>query len=84
MTKITTLCQPKCGFCVYSEFESDKAQYSSPFFYWLFLIGGYWNPKSRQGPGLAGLASRGAPVHNRDSSLHDLYEPTLKCGNPIM
>ena len=28
---------------------------------WLFLIRVYWNPKSRQGPGLGGLASRGGP-----------------------
>ena len=27
----------------------------------LFLIPAYWSPKSRQGPGLGGLASRGAP-----------------------
>ena len=27
----------------------------------LFLIRAYWNPKSRQGPGLGGLASRGGP-----------------------
>ena len=31
------------------------------FFYQLFLIKEYWNPKSRKGPGLWGLASRGAP-----------------------
>ena len=33
------------------------------FFYQLFFIRAYWNPKSRQGPGLGGLASRGGPEY---------------------
>ena len=42
----------------HGEFEPGKAQYSTPnFFEQLFLIRGYWHPKSRQGPGLGGLAS---------------------------
>ena len=47
----------------HGEFESGKAQYSTPIFFdRLFLIRVYLNPKSRQGPGLGGLASRGGPV----------------------
>ena len=46
----------------HGEFEPGKAQYSTPnIFDRLFLIRVYWNPKSRQGPGLGGLASRGGP-----------------------
>ena len=45
----------------HSKFEPDKAQYSTQdFFDRLSLIRTYWKPKSRQGPGLGGLASRGA------------------------
>ena len=52
----------------HSEFESGKAQYSTPnFFDRLFLISAYCNPKSRQGPGLGGLASRGAPVFQQNN-----------------
>ena len=41
----------------------SQARLSTPnFFDRLFLIRVYWNPKSRQGPGLGGLASRGGPV----------------------
>ena len=37
----------------HGEFEPGKAQYSTPnLFDQLFLIREYWNPKSRQGPGL--------------------------------
>ena len=47
----------------HGEFEPGKAQNSTPnFFDRLFLIRAYWNPKSRQGPGLGGLASRGGPA----------------------
>ena len=46
----------------HGEFEPGKAQHSAPiFFHRLFLIRVYWYPKSRQGPGLGGLASRGGP-----------------------
>ena len=46
----------------HGEFEPGKAQYSTPnCFDQLFLIRVYWNPKSRQAPGLRGLASRGNP-----------------------
>ena len=45
------------------EYEPGKAQYSTPnIFDQLFLIRAYWNPKSRQGPGLGGFASRSGPV----------------------
>ena len=48
----------------HGEFEPGKAQYSTPnFFDRLFLIKEYSNPKSRQGPGLGGLASCGGPEH---------------------
>ena len=61
----------------HGEFEPDKALYSTPnFFDWLFLIRAYWNPKSRQGPGLGGLASRGSPVRAYCTS------PNAKCLNP--
>ena len=47
----------------HGKFEPSKAQYSTPnFFDRLFLIRAYWNPKFRQGPGLGGLASHGAPA----------------------
>ena len=47
----------------HGEFEPGKSQYSTPnFFDQLFLIRAHLNPKSRQGPGLGGLASRGGPA----------------------
>ena len=46
----------------FKEFEPHKAQYSTPnLFDWLFIIRAYWNPESRQGPGLGGFASHGGP-----------------------
>ena len=58
----------------HGEFESGKAQYYTPnFFDRLFLIRAYWNPKSRQGPGLGGLASRGAPVDKH--GINTTYKP---------
>ena len=46
----------------HGEFKPGKAQYSTPnFFDRLFLIREYSNLKSRHGPGLGGLASRGGP-----------------------
>ena len=47
------------------EFEPGKAQYSTP----KFLILGYWNPKSRQGPGLGGLSCRGGPEFIRKLNI---------------
>ena len=42
--------------------QARPAQYSTPNLYdRLILIRAYWNPKSRQGPGLGGLVSHGAP-----------------------
>ena len=49
----------------HGEFESGKAQYSTQnFFDQVLLVRAYRNPKSRQGPGLGGLASRGGPVES--------------------
>ena len=49
----------------HEEFEPDKALLIFyPNFFWLFLIRAYWNPKSRQGPGLGGLAIRGGLVYH--------------------
>ena len=49
----------------HGEFEPGKAQYSTPNFltgcYLYYNLRAYWNPESRQGPGLGGLASRGGP-----------------------
>ena len=45
------------------------------FFDRLFLIRAYWNPKSRQGPGLGGLASDGGPVECLELS-HLTFEPS--------
>ena len=39
------------------------------FFGRLFLIRTYWNPKSRQGPGLGGLTSPGAPERSKKSAF---------------
>ena len=43
------------------------------YFHWLFLIRAYWNPKSRQDPGLGGLASRGGPANTWELSLIRLF-----------
>ena len=49
--------------CDKGKFEPGKAQYSTPnFFHLWFLIRVYWNAKSKQDPGLGGLASRGSPA----------------------
>ena len=57
----------------HGEFEPGNAHYSTPsFFDQLFLIRAYWNPKSKQGPGLGGLASRGGP----DIKVHSERIPT--------
>ena len=48
------------------------------FFARLFLIRAYWNPKSRQGPGLGGLASRGGPVPNISRSLDFINHDSLQ------